>query len=175
MRFDEREVPMFNMDEYGDRLYPDWYSFKYPKVGEKNSVVSVHVYDMYDKSVQTMDIGDDKEQYIPRIKWTADPGQLCVVRLNRLQNRADLLLADASTGKTALLYSETNRYFINEPNDNYVNFTPDGKYFYMFSERSGYNHLYLHDMKTGREIRPLTSGNYDVAALLGYHPDTQRF
>ena len=175
MRFDEREVPMFNMDEYHDLLYPDWYSFKYPKAGEKNSVVSVHIYDTQDKSAKTVDIGDDREQYIPRIKWTADAGQLCVVRLNRLQNRADLLIADAATGKTNLLYSETNKYYIDEPDDNYVNFTPDGKYFYMFSERSGYNHLYLHDMKTGREIRPITSGNYDVAGLLGYHPETKRF
>ena len=68
IRFDEREVPMFNMDDYGDRLYPQWYSFKYPKAGEKNSVVSVHVYDMLDKSVKAVDIGSDKEQYIPRIK-----------------------------------------------------------------------------------------------------------
>jgi len=175
MRFDEREVPMFNMDEYGDRLYPDWYSFKYPKAGEKNSVVSVHVYDLHGKSVKTMDVGADNEQYIPRIKWTADAGQLCVIRLNRLQNNADLLLADASTGKSTVLYSETNKYFISDPDNNFVNFTPDGKYFYMFSERNGYNHLYLHDMKTGKEIRPITSGSYDVADLLGYHPQTQRF
>ena len=175
IRFDEREVPMFNMDEYGDLLYPDWYSFKYPKAGEKNSVVSVHVYDLQDKSVKTIEGVTGCEYYIPRIKWTADAGQLCVVRLNRLQNQADLLLADASTGKTTVLYSETNKYFISEPDDNFVNFTLDGKYFYMFSERSGYNHLYLHDMKTGKEIRPITSGNYDVAGLSGYHPETKRF
>ena len=175
MRFDEREVPMFNMDEYGDWLYPDWYSFKYPKAGEKNSVVSVHVYDMQEKNVKTIDIGADKEQYIPRIKWTADAGQVCVVRLNRLQNKVDLLLADASAGNTTVLYSETNKYYISEPDDHFVNFTPDGKYFYMFSERNGYNHLYLHDVKTGREIRPITSGNFDVADLLGYHHPTQRF
>ena len=175
IRFDESEVPAFNMDEYGDLLYPDRYSFKYPKAGEKNSVVSVHVYDMHDGSVKRVDIGDDREQYIPRIKWTADAGQFCAVRLNRLQNRADLLLADASTGKTTVLYSETNKYFISEPDDNFVNFTPDKKYFYMFSERSGYNHLYLHDMKTGKEIRPITSGKYDVTSLLGYHPETGRF
>ena len=175
MRFDEREVPVFRMDEYGDLLYPDWYSFKYPKAGEKNSVVSVHIYDLHDKSTTTVDVGDDREQYIPRIKWTTDAGQLCVVRLNRLQNLLDLLLADASTGKTTVLYSETNKYYINEPDDNLVNFTPDGKYFYMFSERSGYNHLYLHDMKTGKEIRPITSGNYDIDNLLGYHAETKRF
>ncbi len=175
MRFDEREVPMFKMDEYGDRLYPDWYSFKYPKAGEKNSVVSVYVYDLQGKNIQKVDIGNDVEQYIPRIKWTADAGRLCVVRLNRLQNRVDLLMADAATGNTNVLYTETNKYFIDEPDDNFVNFIPDGKYFYMFSERSGYKHLYLHDMKTGQQVRPITSGDYDVASLLGYHPETKRF
>jgi dipeptidyl-peptidase-4 len=175
IRFDEREVPMFKMDEYGDLLYPDWYSFKYPKAGEKNSVVSVHIYDMQNRDTKKVDIGTDREQYIPRIKWTTDPERLCAVRLNRLQNRADLLLADAATGNTRLLYSETNKYYISEPDDHLVNFTPDGKYFYLFSERSGYNHIYLHDMKTGKEVRAITSGNYDVAGLLGYHPDAKRF
>jgi dipeptidyl-peptidase-4 len=175
MRFDEREVPVFRMDEYADRLYPDWYSFKYPKAGEKNSVVSVHIYDVQDRSVRTVDIGADREQYIPRIQWTANPAQLCVLRLNRLQNRADLLLADAATGNTRTLHTETNRRYISEPDGQPVGFTPDGKYFYMFSERSGYRHLYLHDMATGREIRPITAGSYDVAALLGYHSAIERF
>ena len=175
MRFDESETPMYNMDEYGDLLYPAQNTFKYPKAGEKNSVVSVHIYDLQEKTTKTVDIGDDKEQYIPRIKWTADDNKLCVVRLNRLQNHVDLLIADAATGKTATLYSETNKYFINEPDDNFVNFTPCGKYFFMFSERNGYNHIYLHDIKTGKEIRPITSGNYDVVALLGYNHADKRF
>ncbi len=175
MRFDEREVPMFKMDEYDDLLYPDWYAFKYPKAGEKNSVVNVLVYDLQSKNIQKVDVGDDLEQYIPRIKWTTNAGQLCVVRLNRRQNRVDLLVVDVIAGKTNALYTETNKYFIDEVDDNFVNFTPDGKYFYISSERSGYSHLYLHDMKTGKELHPITSGNYDVVSLLGYHPATKRF
>jgi dipeptidyl-peptidase-4 len=175
MRFDERDVPLFNMDEYGDMLYPARYSFKYPKAGEKNSTVSVHVYDMQTRKTITADTGADAEQYIPRIKWTAAGGKLCIVRLNRLQNSVDLLIADAANGKTSTLYSETNKYFISEPDDDFVNFTPDGKYFYMFSERSGYSHIYLHDVSTGREICPITQGNYDVAGLLGYNSAAKRF
>ncbi len=175
MRFDEREVPFYAMIEYGNGLYPQWYAFKYPKAGEKNSVVSVHIYDVQHKTTQIVDIGDDTEQYIPRIKWTAHTGQLCVIRLNRLQNQVDLLLADAATGKSKVLYTETNKYYIDEIDDNFVNFTPDGKYFYMFSERSGYHHLYLHDMKTGKAVHPLTTGDYDVVSLVGYHPKTKRF
>ena len=174
IRFDERDVPLFNMEQYGDRLYPEWYTFKYPKAGETNSIVSVHIYDLQDKSVKTVDVGNDKEQYIPRLIWTANAGRLCVLRINRLQNRADLLLADAMTGAATVLYTETNRYFV-ELKNNFVNFTPDGNYFYMFSERNGYSHIYLHDMRTGREIRPVTSGNFDVANILGYHHETQRF
>ncbi len=175
MRFDEREVPLFEMTEYGDRLYPEYYSFKYPKAGEKNSTVSVHVYDLQNRKTLTVDVGDERDQYIPRIKWTADPTQLCVIRLNRLQNRADILTTNVVVGETKILYTETNRYYVDEVNDDFVNFTPDGKYFYMMSERSGYNHIYLHDMKTGKPIRAITSGNYDVASLLGYHPKTKRF
>jgi dipeptidyl-peptidase-4 len=175
IRFDEREVPMFTMEEFHDLLYPSLYTFKYPKAGEKNSVVSVHVHDLKDRHSRTVDTGDDPEQYIPRIKWTADAEKLCIIRLNRLQNRADILINNTANGKTEILFTETNKYYVDEINDDFVNFTPDGKYFYMFSERSGYNHLYLHDMKTGKELRSLTSGNYDVTGLLGYHHQAKRF
>ena len=174
IRFDEREVPLFNMEIFGDGLYPNWFTFKYPKAGETNSVVSVHIYNLSDKSTVTVDIGNDKEQYIPRLIWTANAEKLCVLRINRRQNRADFLLADAIAGSTAVLYTETNKYFV-EVENNFLNFTPDGKYFYIFSERNGYSHIYLHDMTTGAEIRPITSGNFDVANILGYHHETQRF
>src|SRR5690606_23630109 len=78
-RFDETEVREFSMTMFED-LYPTEYKFKYPKPGEKNSIVSIHIYNLLDKSTKTADIGTEKDQYIPRVKWTQDPNLLSVLR-----------------------------------------------------------------------------------------------
>jgi dipeptidyl-peptidase 4 len=76
-----------------------------------------------------MDIGEETDQYIPRIKWTRDPSKLAIYRLNRLQNHIEVLCADASTGNSDLLWEETNRYFISETSDDMITFLEDGQHF----------------------------------------------
>ncbi len=164
-RFDESHVLMFNMTIYGD-LYPHWYQFKYPKAGEENALVTIHVYDIYEGSFNEMDIGEETDQYIPRIKWTRDPSKLAIYRLNRLQNNMEVLLADAATGSSEVLWEETNRYFIRETSDNMITFLEDGKHFLVMSERSGWMHFYLYDMN-GRFLNAVTSGEWEVDRLIG--------
>lgn len=163
MRFDESHVNEFTMLMYGS-LYPEEYRFKYPKAGEQNAVVSVHVYNVQSGETIKVDTGNETDQYIPRIKWTADPEILSFLRLNRRQNHLEILLADALSGNSTLLYSEHNLYYIDIDDD--LIFLSDGKHFIVSSEKSGYNHLYLYDMQ-GREVRALTSGDYDVDSFLG--------
>jgi len=168
-RFDESRVKMFNMTKYEGNLYPSNYTFKYPKAGEENSVVSIHVFNLDSKSTIKMDVGPETDQYIARIKWSADPEKLCMVRLNRLQNKVDILLADASTGSSSVLYTETNKYYIEEVTDAYPTFTPDGKYFITTSEKDGYRHIYLYGMN-GSLVNQLTAGINEVTELYGYSP-----
>jgi dipeptidyl-peptidase 4 len=87
--------------------------------------------------------------------------------LNRHQNHLEILLADAASGKTRILYEETNNYYIEITND--LTFLNDGKHFIITSELSGYNHIYLYDLN-GKLIRPLTSGNWDVTNFYGVDP-----
>lgn len=162
-RFDESHVKEFNIVLYGS-LYPEDYRFKYPKAGEENSVVSIHIYDVASGSTVAVDVGDEKDQYIPRIKWTRDPNQLSVMRMNRHQNQLEILLADAGTGATEVLYYENNLYYIDVNDD--LTFLDDGRHFILSSEKSGFKHLYLYDMQ-GREVRALTSGEWDVQRFLG--------
>jgi dipeptidyl-peptidase 4 len=164
-RFDESHVRMFNMTIYGN-LYPEWYQFKYPKAGEDNSLVTIHTYDTGTGRVVTMNTGEDTDQYIPRIRWTRDPEKLAIYRLNRLQNHIEVLLADASTGKSEVLYSEKNKYYISDTGDEMITFLEDGKHFIVKSERSGWMHFYLYDMK-GNLLNPVTKGEWDVDSYLG--------
>lgn len=177
IKFNETEVPIFNIPMYQgqapqlkeNEIYPGNYSFKYPKAGEKNSVVNVLIYDLKSKSSVTAEVGKDTEQYIPRIKWTADASDLAIMKLNRLQNQVDIVLSNPFTGDTRSFFTEKNkRYIPEEFFDNFI-FLPDNKYIVVNSERNGYSHLYLYD-RQGFQTKQLTSGNFDVTAFYGFDP-----
>ncbi len=165
-RFDESRVKEFSMTKYG-KLYPEEYKFKYPKAGEDNSLVTIHMYDLTSGSVKTMDIGTETDQYIPRIKWTNMPNLLCIFRMNRLQNKLEYLFTDATTGKSNVVLVEENKKYIEINDDLY--FSPDNKFFLLTSVKNGFRHIYLHSMD-GRQIRQLTVGNYEVKEILGFDP-----
>ena len=173
LRFDESEVKQFNMTKFKGNLYPDNYTFKYPKAGEKNSIVSVHVYNLDLNSTIKMDVGSETDQYIARIKWPCNSNQLSIIRLNRLQNKMDILLDDVNTGESKLLYSENNKYYLPEPTDNLITYTEDGKSFVITSEKSGYNQIYLYGMD-GKLIKQLTQGTNEIIEIYGYDQKGKR-
>ncbi|HET6224799.1 MAG TPA: S9 family peptidase [Bacteroidia bacterium] len=167
-RFDESHVKEYDFTEYKNQLYPSEYKYKYPKAGEDASIVSIHVYDVASGKTQTMDIGKETNQYIPRIKWTPDSNILSIVRMNRHQNKLELLFNNATTGAGTLIYTESNDTYIDihESEGDYIYFTNDKKHFIILSEQSKYAHLYLYDL-TGKLVNPITTGNRDVVNLHG--------
>jgi dipeptidyl-peptidase 4 len=173
-KFDESQVKEFSFNEFNNQLYPSEYKFKYPKAGEANSVVTIHTYDLAAGTDKLMDIGKEKDQYIPRIKWTADPNTVSIVRMNRHQNKLELIMANASTGSSSVIYTETSDTYIDihEGEGDYVFFTSDNKSFIIQSEKDGFNHLYLFDM-TGKMVNQITKGNWDVVELKGIDEKTK--
>ena len=164
MKFDESNVREFQMEEF-EGLYPDWYSFKYPKAGEDNSIVGIYVYDLASGQTVKMDTGNETDIYLPRIAWTKDANILAIQRLNRHQNHLEILAADATTGKSRVFYDETNDYYIDITDD--LHFLEDGKRFLMTSEKSGYNHIYLYNLD-GTLVKQLTDGKWDVTKVYGF-------
>ena len=164
MRFDESAVKEFTMPMYNNDAYPEIFSFKYPKAGETNAMLSVHIFNLKTGKTTKVDTGEETDVYFPRIKWTKDANQLCVFRLNRHQNHLELLLADANDGSTKVLLEEKNKYYVDIHDD--LTFLKDGKRFIWTSEKSGFNHVYLYDMN-GKELAQVTKGEYDVTSLYG--------
>ena len=161
-RFDESEVKQFDMKIY-DGLYPSTYTFKYPKAGEENSKVKIKIYDL--ESEKTLDVKFNKDyEYITSIEWTEDPNTLAVLGSNRHQNNLDILLANASSGESKVLYTETSDTYIEMPFKVY--FLEDNQHFVVLSEKSGYNHIYLYNMK-GKLVKQLTKGNWEVTDFYG--------
>ena len=164
MKFDESNVREFQMEMF-EELYPDWYSFKYPKAGEDNSIVEIYVYDLESGKTVKMDTGKETDIYLTRMAWTKDANVLAIQRLNRHQNHLEILAADATTGKSRVFYDETNEYYIDITDD--WHFLEDGKRFLMTSEKSGYNHIYLCNLD-GTQAKQLTSGAWDVTSVYGF-------
>ena len=122
VRFDESQVPEFTMPIYHgespslkqNQLYPGEVTFKYPKAGEKNSEVRVLVHEIRSKTNMDADIGENKDIYIPRLKWTPDANSLVIMRLNRMQNNLDVLYANPFTGDSRIVFTEKNKRYIDE-------------------------------------------------------------
>jgi len=178
-RFDESKVKEFSMNKYGT-LYPTDYKFKYPKAGEDNSKVDIFIYDAKTGLKQKIDLGNDYE-YIQRIKWTntfqpmiigsdSKLPVLSIQRMNRLQNKLELLLAYPFSEKTKTILTETSDTYI-EISDN-LTFLPNGNDFIWSSDRDGYNHLYLYSVD-GSMIYQITKGNWDVTGIKGYDDKKQ--
>jgi len=176
VRFDESKVPLFSYIQYKDNsddkdkltLYPSTVQFKYPKPGENNSKVSVCVFDDYSKSIKTMKLNDDDQDfYIPRIKWTNTIDQLAIFKLNRNQNRLEMLMANPRSTLTKMVLRQDDKYYIDYQNIDYLSFTADNQYFLGVSEQDGYRHIYQYRI-TGTVVKQLTKGNWDVTNVYGY-------
>ena len=161
LRFDESNVRSFNMDVYGNKLYPNPYTFKYPKAGEDNSVVTAHLWDSKNGSVRQV-LDKTPYEYLPRTKWSDDRTWV-IQSMNRLQNDLKLYAVDAPSGEHALLYHETDEKYL-EINDE-LYFLEDGS-FIMLSDRDGWNHLY-HISAQGKVKRQITSGDFNVTSFYG--------
>ena len=170
LRFDESEVPEFSMDIYGQDLYPTKETFKYPKAGENNSVVSLHVYDLSKAEVTDVDLGDYSDFYIPRIKWTNDPAVLSAQVLNRHQNVLDLILVNTKTNSKEVILRETDEAYV-EVTDN-LTFLEDNSFIWT-SEKDGWNHIYLYG-ENGALKQQVTEGPWEVTNYYGFDPDSER-
>lgn len=168
---DSAKIAFLEMDESQVSKYPlvDFASFdgdaeeeRYPVAGGKNPIVHVYTVNVRGGEPKLMDTGAETNQYLPRVGWLRDSKSVAIQRLNRPQTQLEILLADAETGKSSVLLTEKDAYWINISDD--LHFLKDGKRFIWSSERSGYRHLYLYGLD-GKEIAQLTDGKWEVTGV----------
>ena len=190
MRFDESKVKEYNMQMWG-ALYPEDYRYKYPKAGEDNSKVSLHVYNIETKGQFTpvldgrsTTVADGKSQweYIPRFQWTNTPDVLAVMVMNRLQNTMEILAVNTSnnglnSNTISKLYAEQCDTYVEVPDTWQFITVGKGKkaqqQMLITSERDGYRHIYLYDMQ-GNMVKQVTSGDWEVCDVPGIDVKNQR-
>jgi len=164
LRFDESDVPTFSMDIVGKELYPDQQVFKYPKAGEKNADVTLHMYTLANRTTKKISLGD--YEYIPRIKWSNNDAILIATTLNRYQNNLKLHKVNALRSSSTVLLNETDKAYI-DITDN-LTFLTDNSFIWT-SERDGFNHIYHYDFN-GNLINQITNGDWEVTNYYGFNP-----
>jgi dipeptidyl-peptidase-4 len=169
IKFDESEVPQFSMDMYKKDLYPTSETFKYPKAGEKNAIVSLHIYNLSGNISQPINLGNYSDFYIARMKWTNDANLVSVQVLNRHQDNLDLIFVDATTASPKVVLNEKDKAYV-DVTDN-LTFLKDNSFIWT-SEKDGYNHIYLYD-KNGKLKNQVTKGNWEVTSFYGFDEKTK--
>lgn len=153
----------FLMYRTTDSLYSSMVPVQYPKAGEDNSAVRIGVVLATGGATRWLSIeGDPRNIYLARMEWAASSDELVVQRLNRLQNRLDLLLADARTGAVRTILTEQDSAWVEVVDD--LVWLDGGKSFTWVSERDGWTKAYVVS-RDGRQVRAITPGAYDVIGI----------
>jgi len=170
LKFDEKEVPEISIDVFSTTLYPNQMRFKYPKAGEKNSKVSLHIYSVVDGTSKKVSISETNDFYIPRIKWNKENHNLSFILLNRHQNNLQLKLVNASTMKQKTLLHEKSNTYIDVDED--LTFLDDNSFIWT-SDKDGFNHIYLYDA-TGELKKQITKGDWEITSFYGYNKEKKK-
>lgn len=163
-QLDSRGVREFQLINNTDSFYPRLTPIPYPKTGEQNSSARVGVVPVNGGETRWMAIpGDPRNHYLARMSWASNSTELVVQQFNRPQNTNLVLLANATTGETRNVLTESDRTWVE--NDNPIHWIDHGKKFLWSSERDGWTHLYKVS-RDGQQISRVTKGDFDVIDLL---------
>ena len=158
------DYPQVNTFEREATHEPD----KYPMAGMTSHKVTVGVYDIDTKKTIYLKAGDPTDRYFTNISWSPDARTIYMFELNRDQNDCRLVSYDAATGeKKDELYRETSEKYV-EPLNPIVFLPWNSSQFLMQSQKDGFNHLYLFDLKS-KAMRQITKGNFVIESLLGFN------
>ncbi|MFH2001108.1 MAG: DPP IV N-terminal domain-containing protein, partial [Planctomycetota bacterium] len=158
-------VSTFYMINNTDDLYPSLIPISYPKAGECNPFCSVGIVSASGGKTKWMIVPDEitlSDHYIARMDWAGNSDEIVFQRLNRLQNRNEVVLGDAKTRKTRVIHTCKDEAWVNPVDDLF--WLNNGEAFTWLSEWSGWRHLYKVS-RNGEKFEPITSGDFDVISV----------
>ena len=177
IKYDERKVKEYSLQLFmgshptmkANEVYPGTYTYKYPKAGEDNSIVSVWSYEIQNHKTNRLQVPLEGDGYIPRIKSTNDANRIIVFTMNRHQDVLNLYAVNPRTTLSQLLIKEQGDKYVKEEAMEGIAIGQNS--ILLPSDRDGYMHLYLYNMN-GSLIRKIGDGNYDITSIYGYDETT---
>ncbi|HOB24320.1 MAG TPA: S9 family peptidase [Kaistella sp.] len=170
VKSDESAVPEMYIPIYGKQLYPSEMRFKYPKAGEKNSIVSAQLFRLDSGKTTALNLGSFKNYYIPNVYKTAKADEIMLITSDRIQNASDVLKVNTKTGNITKLFTESDDKWVDTDNVT-LEFLADNSFIWG-SERDGNRHLYWYD-QNGKLKKQITKGNWEVTDYYGFNPKTK--
>ncbi|MCP4709141.1 MAG: alpha/beta fold hydrolase [Planctomycetes bacterium] len=162
--FDETKVEDFYLTDSLTDIQTSILVESYPKAGAANPIAKLMIYDLISQTTVDLDCGPETDQYIYNVLFTPNGGELLFSRLNRSQNKLEIVAVDINTHRTRIVLTET------QPTWQYdlpiMRFLDDGKRFIWQTEKTGWSQFELRHLD-GSFICDLTSGDY-VATDIGY-------
>ncbi|MDX2306392.1 MAG: S9 family peptidase [Microscillaceae bacterium] len=171
-QIDANAVRDYYMLNTTDSIYSQVIPVEYPKAGDPPSPARIGVVNINTGNTTWMNIeGEPNQHYPARMEWTPDGKQVIVQQLNRKQNESKLILCNAQSGNTQVIYSEKDPAWVSHINEwkgsNTMgwDWIEGGKAFLWTSEQDGWRHLYRISTD-GKSAKVITPGNYDVIETL---------
>jgi len=161
-RLDQSAIRPFYLVN-ADSLYPQLVPVRYPKAGTPNSQVRIGVAELATGRTTWMDLGSDRDIYVAAMDFAGSPDEIWLTRLNRRQNRLDLLLANAATGAARVVMTDADSAWGDAHEPQWID---GGRQFLFVSERDGYAQVYLFN-RDGSLVRRVTPGGWDALELYG--------
>jgi dipeptidyl-peptidase-4 len=177
IRYDESKVKQYTLQLFKGldpekkqyEVYPGSYSYKYPKAGEDNSVVTAWSYDIKSHRSQQLQVPIDAEGYMPRIIATKDPEKIMVYTMNRHQDQLNIYAVNPRSTVSKLIIKESVPKYVKE--EVLGSIRMGSNYLLLPSDRDGYMHLYLYD-QNGNQQRKIGNGDFDITDVYGYDEKT---
>ncbi len=163
-RTDDSPVPVFTItDGTGQHGYVE--TQRYPKVGDKNPEVKIGIVKPEGGNITWADFNQKDDQYFGVPYWKPDGSSLLVQWMNRKQNNLKIWDVNISTGAKTIFYNEEQKTWVDlDDEGERIHFLENGKGFILFSDATGWKHLYYYDM-AGKLINPVTTGKFTVTEL----------
>jgi len=158
--------------------HPTLSSWKYPLPGDEFvTMIERVVIEVAGAKVIRLQMGQDQHRSTlcddlkcggewVDVQWHPDGSQMSFVSTSRNHQQANLRVADATTGVIREVLEEKGETFLESGNGK-VNwkYLPGSNEAIWFSQRDNWGHLYLHDLSTGKQKYPITSGDGNVTQL----------
>ena len=165
-RMDERMVTDYPQTDFSTRIatiVPD----KYPMAGMTSHVVTVGIFNPATRETVWLKTGDTTDRYLTNVSWNPEGTKVYIIELNRDQNHAELVRYDAASGeREGVLFEERHEKYV-EP-QHPLTFLPwDSSLFLYFSQRDGFNHLYLYNTR-GELVKQVTAGSWVDEGIVGF-------
>jgi dipeptidyl aminopeptidase/acylaminoacyl peptidase len=159
LRFDDGPVHKFTLVNPLP-LHQTVDAYAYPKAGDANPVVTLHIVSAAGGDPVAVDLKDysPTASLISRVGWLQDSSRVFFYAQNRAQTWLDFCTAPAGGGATTRLFRETTSAWVEDPGP--PHFLADGSFLYP-SERTGWKHLYRYSAD-GKPVGPVTSGPWEI-------------